>query len=146
MESTQQEAANLVRTQIESMLDNPIEPKYTPYPMKVSGKVVKQISTGIYRSPGNVLKELVSNSFDADASFAIINTYPPSFKSFSIYDDGEGMSATEFTLRMQRIGASEKRPGEITKSRRPVIGRIGIGLLAVGHVSQSFRRFGTFSG
>lgn len=136
---SKEDSIKIVKDQIQSMLRNPIEPKYTPYPMKVSGKVVKQISTGIYRSPGNVLKELVSNSFDADASFAAINTNPPSFKSFSIFDDGQGMSATEFTLRMQRIGASEKLPGEVTPKGRPMIGRIGIGLLAVGHVSQRFR-------
>jgi len=137
--NSKQDPISAVKAQIQSMLENPIEPKYTPYPMKVSGKVVKQISTGIYRSPGNVLKELVSNSFDADASFAAIHTNPPNFKSFSIFDDGQGLSATEFTLRMQRIGASEKLPGEVTPKGRPIIGRIGIGLLAVGHVSQRFR-------
>lgn len=129
---------DVLTSQVDEMLQHPIEPKYVPYPLRVSGKVVKQISTGIYRSPGNVIKELVSNSFDADAKHVYVLTGKPSFDSFYMYDDGEGMSASEFTTTMQRIGASVKIPGEFTKKRRPIIGRIGIGLLAVGHVSKRF--------
>lgn len=138
MESSLEPAIESVKHEIEGMLQNPIEPRYTSYPMKVSGKVIQQISTGIYRSPANAIKELVSNSFDADASFAAVDTGRPNFGSFSIYDDGVGMSASEFIVRMQKIGASEKLPGEFTKKKRPVIGKIGIGLLAVGHISQRF--------
>ncbi len=129
---------NYIAQQVEKMLQNPIEPKYVPHPLRVSGKIVKQISTGIYRSPGNSIKELVSNAFDADASNVYVLTGKPSFDTFRIYDDGDGMSANEFTSTMQRIGASVKMPGERTKKGRPVIGRIGIGLLAVGNISKKF--------
>lgn len=129
---------NAIVQQVENMLQRPIEPKYASYPLKVSGKVVKQISTGIYRSAGNSIKELVSNSFDADAPNVYVFTGKPDFSSFRVYDDGDGMSATEFTATMQRIGASVKASGECTKKGRPIIGRIGIGLLAVGHISKSF--------
>lgn len=135
---TSPEDLNNIAQQIEIMLKRPIEPKYMPYPLRVSGKVVKQISTGIYRSPGNSIKELVSNSFDADAIHVYVLTGKPSFDSFRIYDDGDGMSAKEFTGTMQRIGASMKMPGECTRKGRPLIGRIGIGLLAVGHISRKF--------
>lgn len=132
------EDLNYIAQQVEKMLQNPIEPKYVPHSLRVSGKVVKQISTGIYRSPGNSIKELVSNAFDADALNVYVLTGKPSFDSFRIYDDGDGMSANEFTSTMQRIGASVKMPGEHTKKGRPVIGRIGIGLLAVGNISKRF--------
>jgi len=129
----------LIASQVDKMLEHPIEPQYVPYPLRVSGKVVKQISTGIYRSPGNVVKELVSNAFDADAKNVYALTGKPTFDSFRAYDDGDGMSANEFKTTMQRIGASIKMPGEYTRKGRPVIGRIGIGLLAVAHISKRFR-------
>lgn len=129
---------SVLTSQVESMLKHPIEPKYMPYPLRVSGKVVKQISTGIYRSPGNVVKELVSNAFDADAKNVYVLTGRPSFDSFRTYDSGNGMSADEFKATMQQIGASTKMPGECTAKGRPVIGRIGIGLLAVAHISKRF--------
>ena len=136
--SAVQDYFNEIAQQVEKMLQNPIEPKYVPHPLRVSGKIVKQISTGIYRSPGNSIKELVSNAFDADATNVYVLTGKPNFDSFRIYDDGDGMSANEFTSTMQRIGASVKMPGETTKKGRPVIGRIGIGLLAVGNISKKF--------
>jgi len=128
----------LIASQMDKMLEHPIEPQYVPYPLRVSGKVIKQISTGIYRSPGNSIKELISNSFDADATHVYVITRKPSFDSFRIYDDGDGISANEFTATMQRIGASVKIPEERTRKGRPIIGRIGIGLLAVGHISKRF--------
>ena len=36
--------------------------------LQVSAQIVKHISSGLYRSPGSALKELISNSFDADAT------------------------------------------------------------------------------
>src|SRR3989304_8006350 len=137
---TMNESGNfaLIASQVDKMLEHPIEPHYVPYPLRVSGKVIKQISTGIYRSPGNSIKELVSNSFDADATHVYVITRKPSFDSFRIYDGGDGLSANEFTATMQRIGASVKIPGERTRKGRPIIGRIGIGLLAVGHISKRF--------
>ena len=127
-----------VKEQIESMLKNPIEPKYAPYPIRVSGKVVQQISTGIYRSPGNAVKELVNNAFDADAPEVIIKTGLPTFTAFQVYDTGGGMSPNEFVTRMQSIGASMKGAEGSTPSGRPIIGKIGIGLLAAAHISRKF--------
>ena len=36
--------------------------------INVSAKIIADISSGIYRTPANALKELISNSFDADAT------------------------------------------------------------------------------
>lgn len=127
-----------LKDQIDAMLKNPIEPKYAPYPIRVSGKIVQQISTGIYRSPGNAIKELVNNAFDADAPEVIIRTGQPRFDAFQVYDTGRGMSPNEFVTRMQSIGASVKGSEGSTPSGRPIIGRIGIGLLAAAHISRKF--------
>jgi hypothetical protein len=123
---------------VDEMLRNPIEPSYSPYPIQISGKVIQQISTGIYRSPGNVVKELVSNSFDADAPEVIVRTGSPSFEKFSLLDKGMGMSPQEFIVRMASIGSSGKATKDKTPGGRPVIGKVGIGLLSGAHVSRKF--------
>ena len=45
--------------------------------IKLSSKTLVHISSGLYRSTANALKELVSNSFDADATVVEINTNFP---------------------------------------------------------------------
>ena len=34
-------------------------------PIRVSKKILADVSSGIYRTPANALKEIVSNAFDA---------------------------------------------------------------------------------
>ena len=41
--------------------------------INAAARIIGDISTGIYRSPANALKELVSNSFDAGATEVIVN-------------------------------------------------------------------------
>lgn len=105
----------------------------------VSAKVIADLSMGIYRTPANALKELISNSFDADATNVIITTNAPNFDVFTVTDDGDGMTFDEFSRIMKKIGGSSKRDeGELTKKKRPIIGKIGIGLLAAGQICDEF--------
>ena len=53
------------------------------YPIEVSAKFIADISAGIYRTPANAFKELVSNSFDADATKVIITTDHPEYTVFT---------------------------------------------------------------
>ncbi|MFH0832816.1 MAG: ATP-binding protein, partial [Candidatus Aenigmatarchaeota archaeon] len=107
----------------------------------VSAKVIADISIGMYRTPANALKELVSNSWDADAKLVIINTDYPKFNKFTCSDDGEGMDVTKFIKVMSSIGGSSKRieGGDKTRSGRLKIGKIGIGLLAVTQICREFK-------
>ncbi|MCK4481673.1 ATP-binding protein [Candidatus Bathyarchaeota archaeon] len=106
----------------------------------VSAKIIADISSGIYRTPANALKELVSNSFDADARTAIITTDYPDFDVITCTDDGEGMTVPKFEDVMSRIGGTDKRAKkpETTKLGRPIIGKIGIGILAVAQICRKF--------
>lgn len=106
----------------------------------VSASIIADISSGIYRTPANALKELVSNAFDADAHDVVINTGHPQFEAMTCIDDGRGMSAAEFQKYMSSIGGSYKRAtGQFTQSgTRPLIGKIGIGVLAVGQICRRF--------
>ena len=117
--------------------------------INVSAKVIYDISSGIYRSPANALKELISNAFDADAANVVIRTNRPFYNTITYYDDGEGMSPEEFEWAMSHIGGSRKRrDGEVsfTKKRRPLIGKIGIGILAVAQICKSFTVISTNKG
>jgi HSP90 family molecular chaperone len=114
-------------------------------PIKLSSKTLVHISSGLYRNTANALKELVSNSFDADAHVVHINTNYPEFDVLTCSDDGDGMELKEFIRLMDGgIGDSMKRVDETdvapkrTKSGRPVIGRIGIGMLAIAQVCFEF--------
>ena len=108
-------------------------------PILAAAKIIADISTGIYRSPANALKELVSNSFDAGARQVAINTDHPGFTSVSVYDDGDGISELGIKDVFKYIGGSDKRVGkDVGKFGRPIIGKIGIGILAMSQLSKQF--------
>ena len=111
-------------------------------PIKLSAKVFGHISQGLYRTPAGAIKELISNSFDADASVTKIHTGFPYFDTFSCEDDGRGMSLDEFQRLMEHgIGTSYKRTldNAITEIyNRPIIGRLGIGILSLAQICTQF--------
>jgi HSP90 family molecular chaperone len=104
-------------------------------------KIIADISTGLYRTPAAALKELVSNAYDADAETVSISTDVPNFRNLVIEDDGSGMSVDRFLDVVRHIGGSKKRieDGDVTPiKQRKIIGRIGIGLLAVAQLGYRF--------
>lgn len=112
------------------------------FSMRVAAKILQSISTGIYRTPANALKEIVSNAFDADATrvdIEIQTSDSGSVSLISIKDNGSGIHPNDFEFSMTHIGSSLKRlEGDFTPKGRPIIGKIGIGLLAVGQASHQF--------
>lgn len=115
-----------------------------PHPIELSSKTLVHISSGIYRSSANALKELVSNAFDADAEVVRINTNFPQFDVLTCSDNGSGMTRRDFEHLMAGIGSSNKRVGEAEErnftpiKKRPIIGRIGIGMLAIAQICYEF--------
>lgn len=102
--------------------------------MKVAAQIVQHLSKGIYSNPANCIKELINNSFDADATKAIVRA-KPEFDTFSITDDGEGMNYLDFDKKFLWISRSDKRDlGLFTEAGRPIIGKIGIGFIAVSEI------------
>ncbi len=107
----------------------------------VHEKVLGHLTRGLYRSPASALRELVSNAWDARASLVNINTHYPSFLQLSVQDDGIGFTAKEFKALMEGgIGNSNKRSGEEPEKPggRPVIGRLGIGMLGIAQICGGF--------
>jgi hypothetical protein len=110
-------------------------------PIYLSAKVFGHLSQGLYRTPAGAIKELISNSFDADARLVKLHTGFPQFETFSCQDDGTGMSQDEFRRLMNRgIGSSYKRTPTalVTDRGRPLIGRLGLGILSLAQICTRF--------
>src|SRR5713101_5881868 len=89
----------------------------------VSSRIVDYLSSGLYRTPAACLKELVNNSYDADAQRASLFVKPDADRII-IEDDGDGMDQKEFQRHFDRVSQSFKRESdEVTASGRPKIGR-----------------------
>ena len=108
--------------------------------IRVHEKALAHLSRGLYRSPASALRELVSNGWDANARSVWINTNYPNFFQLSIQDNGDGFAREDFEALMAGgIGNSEKRE-EVRPliNHRPVIGRLGIGLLGIAQICGAF--------
>lgn len=114
-------------------------------------RVLARVTDGIYRQPGSAIRELVSNSYDADATQVVIKTDRPRFETLTIEDDGNGMTPDALAYLLHHIGGSAKRSPDgsdlgITgrgdpmhsPSGRRLIGKIGIGLFSVSQLTNRF--------
>lgn len=107
--------------------------------IRVHEKALAHLSRGLYRSPASALRELVSNAWDANASVVRVNTNYPNFLQLSIQDDGRGFTRKEFEVLMEGgIGNSQKRSDGGANRERPIIGRLGIGMLGIAQICPSF--------
>jgi hypothetical protein len=108
--------------------------------IRVHEKALAHLSRGLYRSPASALRELVSNAWDANATKVQINTNFPQFVQITIQDNGQGFGRDDFDRLMRGgIGNSEKRhDDEPLIHDRPLIGRLGIGLLGIAQICGSF--------
>jgi len=107
--------------------------------LKVSSGILLHIGAGIYHSVAGAIKELVSNSFDANATRVVISTDYPRFEQIKVVDNGLGMLPGHFKKAMQSIGNSLKgtlQPDRLTPPpyKRPIIGHLGIGLMSLTQI------------
>jgi len=100
----------------------------------VASRIVDYLSSGLYKTPAACLKELINNSYDADATE--VNVFvKPGADRIIIEDNGCGMDRADFEKHFQRISESYKRDeSDKTKSGRPKIGKIGIGFIAANEI------------
>jgi hypothetical protein len=114
--------------------------------VKVASSIVDYLSSGLYESPAACVKELVNNSFDADASRVDIHVKPDA-ERIIVSDDGTGMSEKEFRDHFDHVSESHKRDdGELTKGGRPKVGRIGIGFIAANELCEEMEVVSTKEG
>lgn len=120
--------------------------KTKEFPEEAAAQLIPHLSEGIYTTFPKALKELIINSFDADASEVKIEI-AADFKSINIKDDGCGMTSDQFKTEFIRVAGSKKRIG--TKNRkynRPMIGRFGVGFLSVARMCKTARVYSKVAG
>jgi hypothetical protein len=111
--------------------------------IKVAAKIVDDLSSGLYESPAACLKELINNSYDADAKDVSVFVKPEADRII-IADDGIGMSKDQFIEHFSHISESYKRrETDKTRSGRPKIGKIGIGFIAANEICDVMEIFST---
>lgn len=100
----------------------------------VASRIIDYLSSGLYESPAACLKELINNSYDADATR--VNMFvKPDADRIIIEDDGHGMNKADFVRHFGRISESYKREdSDLTKRGRPKVGKIGIGFIAANEI------------
>jgi len=100
----------------------------------VASRIVDYLSSGLYESPAACLKELVNNSFDADATRVDLFIKPDADRII-IEDNGCGIDKADFIRHFSKISESYKRKdSDITFKGRPKIGKIGIGFIAANEI------------
>jgi len=98
---------------------------------EISLSVLNHLGRNLYRNFITVLGEAISNAWDADAKNVWIDIHKEK-STFSISDDGLGMTANDFQTKFLKIGYSKRSAGRNkSRSKRPFIGAKGIGKLAL---------------
>jgi hypothetical protein len=112
----------------------------------VASRIVDTLSSGLYETPAACLKELVNNSYDADAKHVKVHVKPDA-ALIIIEDDGHGMTRADFERHFRRIAQSHKRDEtDKTDSGRPKIGKIGIGFIAANELCDVMEIESTMTG
>lgn len=101
-------------------------------PVHISYEIIRLFSEGLYQSPQKAVEELVSNSYDAEATEVRVllpeqgdtEDLPPLW----VLDNGSGMDSHGFHA-LWRVADSPKASGA-QSTTRPPIGQFGIGKLA----------------
>lgn len=100
--------------------------------VRLSYRIVRLFSEGLYASPNKAIEELVANAFDAGA-LRVGVFLPADFHeqgaTIAVVDDGEGMDSSGLKLHWL-IGKSLKRVLTKLPKGRQQIGKFGIGKLA----------------
>ena len=100
----------------------------------VASRIVDYLSSGLYESPAACLKELINNSYDADATRVDVFVKPDADRII-IEDNGCGMDRADFVKNFSKISESYKREeSDTTPLGRYKIGKIGIGFIAANEI------------
>jgi hypothetical protein len=108
--------------------------------MQYAGGLVKHLGLSMYRGAVPALAELISNSWDADATKVTVSIpFGVGMKDqrIQVADDGRGMAWDEVQKAYLVVGRDRRKAeGEKTPKGRPVMGRKGLGKLAGFGISR----------
>lgn len=106
--------------------------KDNSFKFEFSLEILNHLGRGLYRSFATVIAEAISNSWDAEATKVYITIAKD---KLTVEDNGKGMNDTDFQEKFLKVGYS-RRQDVSNKSKRKVIGRKGIGKLAMLSISE----------
>ena len=106
--------------------------KNEPLKFEFSLEVLNLLGRGLYRSFATVIAEAISNSWDAEAKQVLVTVKKG---KLIIEDNGKGMNRVDFQDKFLKVGYT-RRQDPNNKSKRIVIGRKGIGKLAMLSISK----------
>ncbi len=112
------------------------------YEMTLSLNVLNHLGLNLYSNLPAVLSEAVANAWDADATKVRI-TIDVSAGTMTIVDNGIGIGMTveEVNDRYLRVGYKRREEdpefGSLTRKKRPVMGRKGIGKLSLFSIAKT---------
>src|SRR3989338_9543426 len=109
-----------------------MENQEKPLQFEFSLETLNHLGRGLYRSFATVVAEAISNALDAEARIVEVTI---SKNKLVNEDDGKGMDSDDFQNRFLNVGYS-RRDDKQNKSKRKVIGRKGIGKLAMLSISD----------
>lgn len=106
--------------------------------LRFSHNIVEHLGLKLYQNqPTRVIAELVSNSWDADATTVQIQSQSSDPRWVSVADNGHGMDRLALQSAYLVIGhPKRKKPTDSSPSGRPVMGRKGIGKLAAFGIAK----------
>lgn len=114
------------------------------YKIKLDRSVLKQLGSQLYGDTPSVIAELVANSYDADAKNVWI-TVDTSQNNIYVEDDGKGMTAQDINDSFLNIGYDKRDGHNVTPLGRKIMGRKGIGKLAVFSLTNTVFVYSTKS-
>ncbi len=101
-----------------------------PKNITVDKRIVKILSESTYENFPRALKELVTNSYDADARTVLISVNLKE-EQIIIEDDGKGMDDSDFTFYLRIAGKKREKESNVTPLGRNIIGQFGVGFLSI---------------
>lgn len=107
-----------------------------PKTITVDKRIVKILSEQTYENFPNAIKELITNSYDADATRVdlVLNLEE---ERLIIEDNGWGMTDDEFNFYL-RIAGKRREKADRNSSGRFIIGQFGVGFLSVFPFFKTF--------
>lgn len=108
-----------------------------PKNITVDKRIVKILSESTYENFPRALKELVTNSYDADARNVLISVNLKD-ETIIIEDDGKGMDESDFTFYLRIAGKKREKESNLTPMGRHIIGQFGVGFLSIFPFFKSY--------
>lgn len=108
------------------------EPAYT---FTVDLAAVEHLGLNLYSNTAAALTELIANAWDADATEVRI-TINDDQTQITIADDGHGMSVDDLNNKFLKVAYKRRTEQAKSPNGRPVMGRKGIGKLALFSIAK----------